>query len=84
MTIEAFQRAETIIAEIEAETEKIADIREAMNKEDIGEWKVAIRRHESWPYQYIDHCGLLPEFLEAIYNKHIERYQELKKELEEL
>ena len=84
MTIEAFQRAKTIIAEIEAENEKIADIQEAMNKEDIGEWGMAIRRYKTRSYQYIDHCGLLPEFLKAVYEKHLEKVKSLKKELAEL
>ncbi|MBQ6482739.1 MAG: hypothetical protein IJI45_16645 [Anaerolineaceae bacterium] len=84
MTIEAFWRAKTIITEIEDETEKIADIREAMNHDDIGEWRVAIRRYETHAYKYIDHCGLLPEFLEAVYEKHLEKVENLKKELAEL
>lgn len=84
MTMEAFEEAKKIIAEIKNEAEKIADIREVMNNEDIGEWEVSIRRYESWPYKYIDQCGLLPEFLEAVYKKHLEKYESLKKELAEL
>lgn len=84
MTIEAFQRAKAIIAEIEDETKKIADIRETMNYGDYGEWRMAIRRYETWPYKDIDHCGLLNEFLETVYKKHLEIIENLKKELEEL
>lgn len=83
MTIETYKKAHELIKEIEEVSGKMSDLREIMSK-DYGNWMMEVRPTPSFSSFKIDHCGLLPEFLKAVYEKHLEKVESLKKELAEL
>lgn len=83
MTMETFEKAKEIIAEIEKEKCDIVRL-ETLIKCDIGEWEMIVRADSSSFGYPINHLGLLPELLEIIYKKHLETLESLKKELAEL
>ena len=83
MTREDYERAKDIVIAIDALKLEIFDIKDII-RNDLTTWRMEVRASTSCPLRSVDHCGMLPEFMEAILSKKLAKMEELKKELERL
>lgn len=84
MTIEEYNTASHIIAEMRVLEDSINDIKNIIQTSDTAKWLMEIRPNNSHPLKSIDHKGLLPEFLNMTLSKLCDEHAELKKRLEEI
>lgn len=84
MTLESYEKAKEIIREINYVNNEIGKLRSLLDSGDLSKWQMEVRLFDSVQFRNIDHCGMLPEFIQTILEKKLARYKELKKELEEL
>lgn len=84
MTLENYEKAKEIIAKINYINDEIRELRYLLDNSDLSKWRMEVRYSTTFSPRSIDHCGMLPEFMQTILEKKIARYKELKKELEEL
>ena len=83
MTIEDYKKARDLVIKIDALEGEISDLREIMDN-DTSSWMMEVRPSTASSLRKINHLGLLPEFLQAVLSKHLEKLHELKKELNKL
>ena len=84
MTLENYEKAKEIIAKINYVNDEIGELRYLLDNSDLSKWRMEVRPSVTFSLRSIDHCGMLPEFMQTILEKKLARYKELKKELEEL
>ncbi len=82
MTPESYEKAKEIVREINSVDNEIKELRSLLDRCNLSEWHMEVRPFSS--FRSIDHCGMLPEFMQMILEKKLARYKELKEELEEL
>jgi predicted DNA-binding ribbon-helix-helix protein len=80
MTRDEYDRAPEIISELDNLRDEIENLKSIL-RNDTDHWLMDVRANRSHSYQAVDHCGMLPEFLETIYSKTIAEYEALKREL---
>lgn len=83
MKIEDYQKAKEIMAKIDAIDNEIYNLKYAMHN-DTSYWRMEIRPNTGSPFTYIDHCGLLPKFLDIIYDELVKKRNSLTEQLERL
>ena len=83
MTIEEYSRASEIIKKLDILNDTIAELKDLMHK-NTAQWQMEVRVCASFSPHRLNHYGMLPEFLEAIYAKTIAEYEALKRELEQI
>ena len=84
MTLESYEKAKEIVREINSVDRKIKELQSLLNRSDLSKWHMEVRPLGSVSSRNIDHCGMLPEFMQTILEKKLARYRELKEELEKL
>lgn len=84
MTLGSYEKAKEIVREINSVDNEIKELQYLLDGIDLSKWRMEVRPSNSFPVRDIDHCGMLPEFIQTILEKKLARYKELKKELEEL
>ena len=84
MTLESYEKAKEIVRKINSVDSEIKELRYLLDGNDLSKWSMEVRPSPSFSSRSIDHCGMLPEFMQTILEKKLARYKELKKELEEL
>ena len=84
MTLESYEKAKEIVREIFYIDSEIKELQSLLDGSDLSKWRMEVRPSGSFSSRNIDHCGMLPEFIQMILEKKLARYEELKKELEEL
>ncbi len=84
MTMNDYEKARVLVKKIYEVKGKISDLRTILSSSDVSSWRMEIRLFESMSLMNIDHCGMLPEFLQAILNKHLEELHKLQSELDKL
>jgi hypothetical protein len=85
MTMTDYEKARDLVKKIEEVKGKIFDLRTILDSgSNVSSWRMEIRQFEMMSLKNIDHCGMLPEFLQAILSKHIEELHKLESELEKL
>ena len=84
MTLENYEKAKEIIAKIDYVNDEIGELRYILDNGNLSKWRMEVRCSASTLPKRIDHCGMLPEFMQTILEKKLAIYKELKKELEEL
>ena len=83
MTIDDYKKARDLVIEIDTIKGEIGDLKEIIAN-DTSSWMMEVRANSSCSLREINHCGLLPEFLQTVLSKHLAKLHELKKELEKL
>jgi hypothetical protein len=83
MTIDDYNKARDLVAQIEGIQNEIYDLRDIISK-DTSHWLMEVRPNTAYPLKTINHYGLLPEFLQAVLSKHIEELHKLQSELDKL
>lgn len=83
MTLESYDKARDIVTKINRLDEKIAELRDIMSH-DTSEWIFQVKEGMSFSARLIDHYGMLPEMLQAIFSKHISERKRLEDELTKL
>jgi hypothetical protein len=83
MTIETYNKSCEILIRLNILDEQIDEL-ERITKQDTTSWIMEIRELETFPLKKINHCGMLPEFLQAILSKCITERNKLQKEFDEL
>lgn len=83
MTIEDFNKARGLVAQIEGIQNEIYDLEDIIHK-DTSHWLMEVRQNTAHPDKIINHYGLLPEFLQVVLSKHLEELHKLESELEKL
>ena len=84
MTLESYEKAKEIVREINSVDKKIKELQSLLDSSDLSKWHMEVRPLGSVPSRSIDHCGMLPEFMQTILEKKLARYRELEEELEKL
>lgn len=84
MTLEGYEKAREIVREINSVNNEIKELQSLLDGRDLYKWRMEVRPSTTFSLRSIDHCGMLPEFMQTILEKKLARYKELKKELEEL
>lgn len=84
MTLESYKKAKEIVRKINSIDNEIKELQSLLNNSDLSKWSMEVRPSSLFPIKNIDHCGMLPEFIQTILEKKLVRYKELKNELEEL
>ena len=84
MTLESYEKAKEIVRKMNSIDNEIKEIRSLLDGSDLSKWRMEVRPSATFSIRSIDHCGMLPEFMQTILEKKLARYKELKKELEEL
>lgn len=84
MTIEDYNTATNIIANIQTLDDSIYNIKFILQSSDVAEWLMEVRPNKAHSLKTIDHKGLLPEFLNMALSKLCEERENLKEKLEEL
>lgn len=84
MTLESYEKAKEIVREISYIDSEIKELQSLLDGNGLSKWSMEVRPSPSFSSRSIDHCGMLPEFIQTILEKKLARYKELKKELEEL
>jgi hypothetical protein len=80
-----YEKARDLVKKIEEVKGKIFDLRTILSSSsNVSSWRMEIRQFEYMSLMNIDHCGMLPEFLQAILSKHIEELHKLQSELDKL
>lgn len=83
MTIDDYNKARDLIAQIERTQNEIYDLKDII-RNDTSYWLMDVRPNTSHSYKRVNHCGLLPEFLQAALAKNLEKLHKLESELEKL
>lgn len=83
MTREDYEKAKDIIIEIDRLKLEISEIKDII-RNDLTRWRMEVRASQLCPLKPIDHCGMLPEFMQAILSKKLAKLMELENELERL
>lgn len=83
MTREEYSRASAIINKLDVLHDNINELTRLMHN-DTAKWQMEVRPCASFSPHLLNHYGMLPEFLEAIYSKTIAEYEALKRELEQI
>lgn len=83
MTIEEYERAGEIITKIRGLDDEIFELKHIMSN-NVGEWRLEVRASPSFSPHIIDHCGMLPEFLDKILREKIAQRADLTKRLREI
>lgn len=84
MTLESYEKAKIIVGQINSMKNEISDLRYLLDSCDLSQWRMEVRPSDSFPIRDIDHCGMLPEFIQMILEKKLMEYSELEKKIEEL
>lgn len=84
MTLESYEKAKKIVREISSVDNEIKELQSLLDSCDLSQWRMEVRYSTTFSPKRIDHCGMLPEFMQTILGKKLAIYKELKKELEEL
>lgn len=84
MTLENYEKAQETVKEMKSVNSEIIELQAILNSKSLSTWRMEIRPSTSFDLRLIDHCGMLPSFIQAILEKKLEKYDELKKELEKL
>jgi hypothetical protein len=83
MTIDDYRKARDLVIEIDALEGEIRDLKNIMQN-DTSFWRMEVRENSAFSPRNINHCGLLPEFLQAVLSKRLAKLHELEKELDKL
>lgn len=83
MTLEDYEKARDIIIQIHRLDNDIAELRD-ITRNNTSTWRLEVRASTACPYHSINHYGMLPEFIQVILSKHLEKRNELVKELEKI
>lgn len=83
MTLEKHNKSCEILTRLNILDEEIDRLKRII-KQDTTLWIMEIRESKSCSLNEINHCGMLPEFLEAILAKYIAERNKLQKEFDEL
>lgn len=83
MTMDDYNKASDLIIKIETINRDICILRDII-KNDTSHWLMEVRLNTSYPLEKVNHYGMLPEFLQAVLNKHLEELHKLESELEKL
>ena len=83
MTRKDYEKARDIIIALNAIELEISDIKNII-RNDLTTWRMEVRASTTCSLRSVDHCGMLPEFIEAILSKKLAKKAELEKELERL
>jgi len=81
MNLEQYYEAKGIVTRIEHLDDEIKKIKNLLGKKSLAHWCMTIEADKYSDRQVISHYGLLPEFLEAALNKHVEERDELIEKL---
>lgn len=85
MTLESYEKAKEIVIKINSVDNEIKELQSLLDSSDLSKWCMEVRPLTPTALlRSIDHCGMLPEFMQMILEKKLARYKELKEELEEL
>lgn len=84
MTLESYEKAKEIVRKINSVDSEIKELRSLLDGNDLSKWSMEVRPSPSFSSRSIDHCGMLPEFMQTILEKKLMEYSELKKKLDEL
>ena len=84
MTLESYEKAKEIVRKINSVDNEIKELQSLLDSSDLSKWRMEVRPSTTFSSRSIDHCGMLPEFMQTILEKKLARYKELKRELEEL
>ena len=83
MTIDDFNKARGLIVQIEEIQNEIYDLKDII-RNDTSCWLMEVRPNTAHSLKKVNHYGLLPEFLQAVLSKHLEKLHKLESELEKL
>lgn len=81
MNLEQYYEAKEIVARIEHLDDEIKKIKSLLEKKSLARWDMMIGADQYSDRQVISHYGLLPEFLKAVLNKHVEEHDKLIEKL---
>lgn len=81
MNLEQYYEAKVIVARIEHLDDEIKKIKNLLGNKSLARWGMMIAADQYSDRQVISHYGLLPDFLEAALNKHVEERDELIEKL---
>ena len=84
MTLESYEKAKEIVREINYVDIEIKKLQSILDSSDLSKWSMEVRPSPLFSSRSIDHCGMLPEFMQTILEKKLARYKELRNELEKL
>lgn len=83
MTLESYHKAKDIITKLNRLDDEIAELQGIMSH-DTSKWIFEVREGVSFSAIPIDHYGMLPEILQAIFSKKISEHKRLEDELTKL
>ena len=72
MTLESYEKARDIVIEIHSLDVAIAELKDIM-RNNTSKWIMEVRASKTCPLQTINHYGVLPDVLDTIYTKHLEK-----------
>ena len=84
MTLESYEKAKEIVRKMNSVDNEIKELHSLLDSSDLSKWRIEVRPSTTFSLRSIDHCGMLPEFIQMILEKKLMEYNELKKKLEEL
>ena len=84
MTLESYEKAKEIVRKMNSVDNEIKELRSFLDGSDLSKWRMEVRPSTTFSLRSIDHCGMLPEFIQTILEKKLMEYSELEKKLEEL
>lgn len=83
MTLDDYTKARDLVINIEKLKDEIRDLRAIMDN-NTSVWLMEVRESSAFSTRKINHCGLLPEFLQAVLSKQLAKLHELENELDKL
>lgn len=83
MTIDDYNKARDLVTQIEGIQNEIYDLKDIIRK-DTSHWLMEVRPNKAHQLNEVNHYGLLPEFLQAVLSKHLEKLHKLQSELDKL
>lgn len=83
MTLESYEKARDIVIEIRSLDAAIAELKDIM-RNDTSKWIMEVRASKTNSLRTINHYGILPDVLNTIYSKHLEKRAVLVDELAKL
>ena len=83
MTLESYEKARDIVIEIRSLDFAIAELKDIM-RNDTSKWIMEVRASKTHPLKTINHYGILPDALDKILAKHLEKRKTLVDELAKL
>lgn len=72
MTLESYEKARDIVIEIHSLDAAISELKDIM-RNDTSKWIMEVRASKTCSLQTINHYGILPDVLDTIYSKHLEK-----------